>query len=650
MQRNSQHITSISSVIVILIGCMVLIGWVFNIGLLKSILPNLVSMKANTAICFILSGISLLLSIPENAKKSVKHIARGCAGLVLLIGTMSLLEYIFQWNLGIDQLFFQDAANAIGTSNPGRMAPNTALNFIFIGFALLLLDVETNRHSCPFQYLILFAGIIALFAVVGYAYGVNTLYGFAAYTKMAMHTAVTFLIICFSILFSRPHRGWMQIVLSDTSGGIIARWFFPAIILILFALGWLRLAGERAGLYDTAFGTSLRVIINILLFLPLILWTAKSLYKSDLQRKQNELQIQQLNRMLEKRINYLSKYANDIILLLDEHGKILEGNDRALKAYGYSAEELFRLNIRDLRTSEVRGQVDEQMHITDQQNGFIFETFHLRKDTTSFPVEVSARAVEIEGKKVYQNIIRDITERKKAEEQLKKTMDDLARSNRDLEQFAYVASHDLQEPLRMVSSFTQLLARRYQDKLDQDAHEFIGYAVDGANRMQRMINDLLTFSRISTRGKPFESIDCESILNEAHTNLLMAIQENQAMVTHDALPTIQADESQLILLFQNLIGNAIKFHSQGPPRIHVSTQEKENDWLFAVRDNGIGIAPEYFDRIFIIFQRLHGKEAYPGTGIGLAICKKIVERHGGKIWVESEPGKGSTFYFTIPKR
>jgi len=241
-----------------------------------------------------------------------------------------------------------------------------------------------------------------------------------------------------------------------------------------------------------------------------------------------------------------------------------------------------------------------------------------------------------------------VAERKEAEEALARRTEELARSNTELEQFAYIASHDLQEPLRMVAGYVQLLARRYQGKLDSDADEFITFAVDGATRMQTLIDDLLDYSRVGTRAKEFEPTDCEVTLNGALSNLEMAVEETGAVVTHDPLPRVMADEVQLGRVFQNLIGNAIKFHGDEPPRIHVSAEEQENEWRFAVRDNAIGIKPRHHDRIFAVFNRLHGRSDYPGTGMGLAICKRIVERHGGRIWVESELGKGSTFYFTMP--
>jgi light-regulated signal transduction histidine kinase (bacteriophytochrome) len=243
----------------------------------------------------------------------------------------------------------------------------------------------------------------------------------------------------------------------------------------------------------------------------------------------------------------------------------------------------------------------------------------------------------------------DITERKRAEEVLRTTLTELERSNRDLEQFAYVASHDLQEPLRTVTSYVQLLERRYKGKLDPDADEFIGFAVEGANRMQRRIQDLLSYSRLSTRGKSFQPTNMEKMLEAAIANLSAAIATNHAVIEHEPLPTIIADESQLSQVLQNLIDNGMKFHRKDvSPQIHISAKREKDEWEFSVRDNGIGIDPSHFKKMFIIFQRLHGPQEYPGTGIGLAICKKIVERHGGRIWVESEPGKGSTFRFTIP--
>jgi len=224
----------------------------------------------------------------------------------------------------------------------------------------------------------------------------------------------------------------------------------------------------------------------------------------------------------------------------------------------------------------------------------------------------------------------------------------LERSNAELEQLAYVASHDMQEPLRMIASYLQLVAQRYQGRLDAEADEFIGYAVDGAKRMQALINDLLTYSRVNTKARPFQPADCRRIVDIALGNLRLAIEESGARVRIGELPVVMGDATQLTQLFQNLIGNAIKFQRSEPAEVQVSAERTTEGWMFSVRDNGIGIAPEYYERIFVLFQRLHGRREYEGTGIGLALCKKIVERHGGHIGVASEEGRGSTFFFTLP--
>ena len=344
------------------------------------------------------------------------------------------------------------------------------------------------------------------------------------------------------------------------------------------------------------------------------------------------------------------EWSNDAIIGKTPEGIITSWNRSAHRLYGYSPEEAVGQSISIIIPPERSGEQQEILR-TIRNDGLLehVETVRLRKNGTRVDVSLTISPIRnAEGKIIgASSIAHDITERKQAEAALAKRTEELARSNAELERFAYVASHDLQEPLRMVASFTQLLAKRYRGQLDGDADEFIGFAVDGARRMQILINDLLAYSRVGTRGREFAPTNCEAALEAALMNLGKAIEETGALVTHDPLPTIPGDEIQLGQVFQNLIANALKFHGSAPPRAHVAAQNKDGEWRFSVRDNGIGIDPQYAERIFHVFQRLHTAAEYPGTGIGLAIAKKIVERHGGRIWVESEPGQGATFYFTL---
>jgi len=273
----------------------------------------------------------------------------------------------------------------------------------------------------------------------------------------------------------------------------------------------------------------------------------------------------------------------------------------------------------------------------------------LHRDGREFPIELAVSPVVFGDKHHFAAFIRDVTERKHAQQELSRKVDELARSNAELEQFAYVASHDLQEPLRMVASYTQLLSRRYKGRLDADADEFIGFAVDGATRMQTLIQDLLSYSRVTTRGQSLAMTDAEVACDEALKNLRQSIADAEGVVSVGPLPPVLADATQLTQLFQNLIGNAIKYRDQRKPAIRIAARPDGDVTVFSVEDNGIGIEPQYFERIFQMFQRLHTRKAYSGTGIGLALCRKIVERHGGRIWVESRLGQGSTFLFTMPR-
>ena len=351
----------------------------------------------------------------------------------------------------------------------------------------------------------------------------------------------------------------------------------------------------------------------------------------------------------------LLEAAPDAMVVVNQGGEIVLLNVQAEKRFGYHRDELLGQKVKNIVPEGFAERlIADALRSTEdavaQQIGTGIELTGRRKNGSDFPIEIMLSPLESAEGVLVTAAIRDISVRKKSEEHLLKTVGELKRSNDELEQFAYVASHDLQEPLRMVASYTQLLAKRYKGRLDSDADEFIAYAVDGSNRMQRLIHDLLTYSRAGANGKALHEISSENALKEALTNLRATMKESGAVVTHDSLPTITSDDTQLVQVFQNLVGNAIKYRSVEVPRVHISaTKNGGKEWIFSVRDNGLGIDPQYFERIFILFQRLHGRTEFKGTGIGLAICKKILERLGGRIWVESQPEKGSTFFFALPE-
>jgi PAS domain S-box-containing protein len=345
----------------------------------------------------------------------------------------------------------------------------------------------------------------------------------------------------------------------------------------------------------------------------------------------------------------------DALFMADPRGSLLFVNRALLGLLGHAEAELIGRPATTLFSGEDGRRIAEEA--VSGATLASRETELGCRDGRALPVSFSSSQVrDRDGEPLgIVGVASDISARKEAEEALRRTADELARSNRELEQFAYIASHDLQEPLRMIGSYVQLLARRYRGKLDADADDFIGFAVDGARRMQVMIDGLLEYSRIERHGKSFAEVDTRECVEAALANLAAAIADSGASVAHENLPKLSGDAAQLTRLFQNLVANAIKYRRDEPPLVRITAEEAaaeaaEDGWVFSVADNGIGIDPKSHDRVFVMFQRLHSRSEYEGTGIGLAVCRRIVERHGGRIWVESEAGKGATFKFTLPAR
>jgi len=334
------------------------------------------------------------------------------------------------------------------------------------------------------------------------------------------------------------------------------------------------------------------------------------------------------------------------ILMVDQDGRIVLVNAQIEKVFGYDRSELIGQPVEQLLPLGWRGKSGVFRELPGDVASDL-ELYGRKHDGTEFPIEIGSNPLDTEEGRFVLSSVVDITERRRAEHALREKGAELERSNRELEQFAYAASHDLREPLRMVATYVTLLEREYGDKLGGEAHEYVRFAVEGATRLARLVTDLLEYARIGPKTVAFEPVDCNAALAEVLAGLRASIEQNEAVVASSALPTVLGDHSLLCQVFQNLIENGIKFRSKAAPRLEISAERAGGEWHFHVTDNGLGIESRFHARIFELFQRLHTKDSYPGTGMGLALCKKVVERHGGRIWVASKLGQGSVFSFSL---
>lgn len=667
--------TLFASILVMLIGMVGLLGWIFDIETLKHFLHHGIAIKANTAIALVLAGLSLCLFVLNQRDRWAQRTGQVCATVVLVVGAVSLGEHLVGWDLGIDQILFHEEPGPPGSLSSGHPGPPASLDILLGGIVLLVLHARSQKHYFLLQGLAIGIGLMVAPGLIGYAYGAESLYGVTQYMAIDFHTALALLLLAAGVFFAYPEEGLASLVHDRGIGGGIARRLLPPAICVPLVLGWFRLRGEEQGYFTAALGTGVMMLIMITLLSSLVLRTAAVSRHSEYQQRLAENALRTANQGLEQRVvertdelRAAFRYARglleaslDPLVTISPEGKVMDVNKATELVTGVSHERLIGSDFSDYFTEPHKAN---EGYLKVLAEGFVrnysLTIRHTSGSTTDALYNATVyrnEAGEVQG--VFA-AARDITERKRAEEELHhyrehleelvaQRTEDLARSNRDLEQFAYAASHDLQEPLRMVAGYLQLLSERYRGQLDERADKFIDYAVDGAERMSNLIRDLLEYSRVNTQGEELRDIDSNKALESALRNLGLAIRESGATVTHDLLPEVRADGTQLAQLFQNLIGNAIKFRSpERPPQIHVSVRNEQADWLFCVRDNGIGFEQQYEGKIFLIFQRLHGRGQYPGTGIGLAICKRIVERHGGKIWAAGEPDKGTSVFFTIP--
>ncbi len=625
-----------------------LVGVIATLG---GVLSSLVTIKANTAVAFILAGLSLWLLCPEPSAiaNRRRRLAQFCALTVVLVGLLTLTEYMFGWDLKIDQLQFQELRGAIGTSSLGRMAPNTAFGLVMVGLALVVLDVETRRAHRPAQFLALMAGLVSLLAFIGYPYASTSFHMISSYTGMVWYASLTMLVLCTGILFARPDRGVMTIVTSKGVAGLVVRRLLPAAVFLPIVVGWLRLAGERAGLYETEFGLGLFALLNVLVFGALIWWTADLVFRVDAERGRAE----ESRRAIEERFRAVAETANDAIVSADSFGNITYFNKAAESIFGYPAPDVLGKPLTVLipgRYHDAHGRGLARYLSTGEARviGKTVELAGKRKDGSEFPLEFSLASWMAGKQTFFTAMIRDITERKLTEEKLARTNEDLTSVNKELEAFTYSVSHDLRAPLRQVDGFSKILLEELAPQLDSNSQHCLRRIQDGVQQMGRLVDDLLNLGRVSRQALVRQRTALKSLVLEVLAELNPETKGREIEWQIGDLPVAECDRGLIKLVFTNLLSNAVKFtRPQEHAVIQVGHMTSEGQMVIFVRDNGIGFNMRYVDKLFGIFQRLHRQEDFEGTGVGLANVQRIVHRHSGRVWAEAVPHKGATFYFTL---
>ncbi|MBK8176855.1 MAG: transporter substrate-binding domain-containing protein [Rhodospirillales bacterium] len=625
------------------LGVVVLLGWAFDAAMLKNVLPGLVAMQPWTATAIALGGAALLAATAPGKLAATLFLT--FSGGVLIIGLHALIEYTTGINFGADIWLFSESLRSQPAPYPypGRPSQATSVAFILLGAALLLAHRLSSRRGAPMRAAFLTLGTLGLMwtgtPLLGYAIDIAALLNVPFFRELALNTALGLTVLFAGVLALRPGVGWISTLLRDRPGAASARMLLPVVVFGPVLLAMLVDAGRRAELYGTQFCLALFTLSTITLLATSVLWSAVRVDRLHRAR----LAAAGALRESEGRLAAIVESSDDAIISKTLESIITSWNPAAERLFGYSAAEAIGqpifLILPELQVSE---EAELLARIRRAEHVAHYETKRRRRDGSEVDVSISLSPLHAAGGEIVgaAAIMRDISEQKRRDE-------DLHRSNAELEQFAYVASHDLQEPLRAVANFTELLAQRYQGKLDERADKYIHYACEGARQMQRLIADLLAYSRVGSEAKPLEPVSSGFVLNRVLRSLRRVISETGAQIDHGPLPVVLADEIQLAQLFQNVIGNAIKFRSKAPPKVNVSAEPNGGHWHFIIADNGIGMDMRYAERIFQMFQRLNERGKFEGSGIGLAIAKRIVERHGGRVWVESELDVGTTFHFTL---
>ncbi|HEY4612291.1 MAG TPA: ATP-binding protein, partial [Bacteroidota bacterium] len=643
------------------------LGWALDVAILKSILPQFVTMKVNTAICFVLLGIALLLwqTVPSDSSAAGSEqtvignwkrvLARGCLSIVAIIALLTFSEYVVGWDLGIDQLFALEAPDAIATSSPGRMAPATTINFFSLASVLFL--AESKRQPARRIALVLnhVVALISFLSVVGYLYGVEALYGVFSYATMAVHTSLTFLIFSSGVMLSQSDWAIVHLLIADDPGGASLRMLVPAVPLTVILIGLLRLAGEQSGLYDARFGLALYSTWMVVIILPLIWWNAFSLSREDQKRHQLEEALERQTGIL----NSVLDSMGDGVVVADMDGKFIIWNNAAERLIGLGPSNIpkeawtehYGVFLPDKKTPYPPAQLPLARALRGELTD-LDEQFIRRPDVPQgIWLAVSGRPLVDQNGKQRGGVVvfNEISERKRAEQEMKQLNAALEMTNKELEAFSYSVSHDLRAPLRHIDGFSDLLLKKSSGGVDEQGKRYLETISKSAKHMGALIDDLLVFSRMGRTEMRTSTVSPEALIREVIANFVHETQGREIHWTIHPLPTLEADRSMLLLVFQNLLGNAIKYTRPRPRAdIEVGCTQNDSECSFSVKDNGVGFDMKYVDKLFGVFQRLHRADEFEGTGIGLANVRRIVARHGGKTWAEGAVDQGATIYFTLP--
>jgi PAS domain S-box-containing protein len=639
-----QQLSQAAAVAIVGVGVAVLVAWWRDIEFLKSVIPGTNSMKVNTAVCFILSGLSLWL-LQQEGEGLIRRDRRGRLGqalalIVTVIALLSLSQDVMGWNLGIDELVVHDPST-IGA--PGRIALRTALAFVLLGITLLLLDVRTAKGAWPAQLPAALAGWIGLGGVVGHAYGAVPLFRIGSLSVMAANTSVALLFLAGGILLARPQRGMTRILTREGPGGSLARWLLPAAVFVPFVFGWLRLAGQSAGLYDTGMGTALYALTTIAILTGLVYRSAVVLDRLAEQRREAE---DELNRFFSISMDKLC------IAGTDGYFKLL--NPRWEKVLGYSQEELLsRPYLEFIHPEDREATLQEAAKLAQGHDLISFENRYRCRDGSYRWLHWTATPFLEQG--VIYAAARDVTQRKQNEQRIQELnrelghkLDELAAVNQELEGFSYSVAHDLRAPLRHVNGFSKILLEDHGPEMKQEARRLLERVCDGAQHMGTLIDELLNFSRMGRRDLQRQITGLNSLVEEARAGLRAESDGRSIEWRIGRLPYADCDPALMKQVFSNLLSNAVKYtRPREQAVVEVGQFASQGQTVVFVRDNGVGFDMKYADKLFGVFQRLHRQEDFEGTGVGLALVQKVVHKHGGRIWAEAALDRGATFFFTL---